>query len=90
MPKLASLAQNYPNPFNPITTIEFTIAQDGMTTLKVYDMLGKEVATLVNENLKAGILHQATFDASRLSTGVYFYRLLSGTHSQVRTLMLIK
>jgi hypothetical protein len=84
------LNQNYPNPFNPTTTIEFTLAEDGMTTLKVYDMLGKEVTTLVDEDLEAGVLHQATFNASRLSSGMYFYRLENGNQTQVRKLMLMK
>ena len=90
VPKVFALNQNYPNPFNPTTTIEFTLAEDGMTTLKVYDMLGKEVTTLVDEDLEAGVLHQATFNASRLSSGMYFYRLENGNQTQVRKLMLMK
>jgi hypothetical protein len=58
--------------------------------LKVYDIVGREVAVLVNENLEAGILHQAEFKASKLSSGVYFYRLLSGNSSIVKKLLLMK
>ncbi|MFA6457675.1 MAG: LamG-like jellyroll fold domain-containing protein, partial [Bacteroidota bacterium] len=82
--------QNYPNPFNPTTTIKFTIQVSGFTTLKVYDMLGKEVATLVNENLEAGVYHQKTFDASRLSSGVYFARLQSGNKILLKKMVLLK
>ena len=85
-----SLAQNYPNPFNPTTTITFTLAQDGMTTLKIFDILGREVATLVNEELKAGMLHQATFDASKVASGIYFYRLESGNNLLIKKFVLIK
>jgi hypothetical protein len=84
------LYQNYPNPFNPSTTIEFTLAEDGMTTLKIFDILGHEVITLVNEALKAGILHQITFDASKLTSGLYFYRLNSSNQTQLKRLLLMK
>jgi photosystem II stability/assembly factor-like uncharacterized protein len=84
------LSQNYPNPFNPTTTIEFTLAEDAFTTLKVYDIIGREVVTLVNENLQAGVLHQATLNANKLSSGMYFYRLESGRQTQVKKLILLK
>lgn len=74
-PRDFTLSQNYPNPFNPSTTIEFTLPEDGKASLKIYDVLGREVATLVNGELKAGVLHQATFDASKFSSGIYFSRL---------------
>ncbi len=88
--KVFSLSQNYPNPFNPATTIEFTLAEDGLTTLKIYDVLGREVATLVKEELKAGVVHQVAFDASRFCSGIYFYQLESGSQTQVRKLLLMK
>jgi hypothetical protein len=66
------LLQNYPNPFNPTTTIEFKLEKDGPTKLRIFDILGREVATLVNKQMKAGILHQVQFDASQLPSGIYF------------------
>jgi len=74
-PMTFELSQNYPNPFNPTTTIEFTLSHDGMTTLKIYNELGQEVATLVNEDLKAGEYHKAVFNAQNLASGIYFARL---------------
>ena len=84
------LSQNYPNPFNPTTTIEFTLQKDGMTTLKIYNILGQEVATLVNEQLKAGAYHKAIFNAHNLASGIYFARLQSGAQVQLKKLMLLK
>ena len=69
--------QNYPNPFNPITTIKYSIAKPELVTLKVYDILGKEIATLVNESQKSGN-YEVEFNASNFASGVYFYRLQSG------------
>ncbi|HET6273426.1 MAG TPA: T9SS type A sorting domain-containing protein [Bacteroidota bacterium] len=83
------LSQNYPNPFNPGTEINFTITRAGLTTLVVYDMLGREVATLVSENLTAGA-YTATFDASRLSSGTYMYTLTSGGNRISKKMMLVK
>jgi hypothetical protein len=90
IPHVFALNQNYPNPFNPSTTISFTLAQNGFTTLKIYDMLGREVAMLVNGNLKAGVINTVTFNASKLSSGVYFSRLVSGSSAQVKKLVLMK
>jgi hypothetical protein len=84
------LGQNYPNPFNPTTTISFTLAEDGLTTLKVFDILGREVAVLVNEELKAGTLHKVTFNASQLASGMYFYTLSAGDYSNLKKFILIK
>ena len=69
------LEQNYPNPFNPSTTIEFSIPQNGFVTIKVFNVLGKEIATLINEQVMAG-KHKIDFNATGLSSGVYFYKLL--------------
>jgi hypothetical protein len=74
IPVTYSLEQNYPNPFNPTTTIRYQLPKDGMVTLKVYDMLGAEVATLVNEEKVSG-KYEINFDASKLASGVYIYRL---------------
>jgi len=90
VPKEFALAQNYPNPFNPTTTISFTLAEDGHVSLKVFDMLGREVQTVVDGNLKAGELHNAVFDASGLSSGIYFYRLETTKNSLVNKMMLLK
>jgi hypothetical protein len=74
-PRVFTLNQNYPNPFNPTTTIEFTLEHDGHVSLKVYDILGREVATLVNQDMKSGVYQQAVFDGARFASGVYFYRI---------------
>ncbi len=83
------LFQNYPNPFNPTTTVKFSLPKAGMVSLKVYNTLGQKVATLLNEYMKAG-LHQVTFNAGNLSTGIYFYRLDSKNHSEVKRMILLK
>lgn len=90
-PSNFSLSQNYPNPFNPSTTINFTMPEAGMVILKVYDVLGKEVATLVDKELNAGTYSQ-NFDASNLnlSSGIYFYRLETGNFIQTKKMMLVK
>jgi hypothetical protein len=84
-----TLDQNYPNPFNPTTKIKFVIPQEGQVTMKVYNVIGKEVATLVNQQMKAGS-YEANFDASQFSTGVYLYRLTVGNFTSVKKMMLIK
>jgi hypothetical protein len=73
-PKAYALYQNYPNPFNPSTMINFSLATDSRVTLKVFNVLGQEVATLLNKNMVAG-LHEINFDASNINTGVYLYRI---------------
>ena len=83
------LRQNYPNPFNPSTTIEFTLPQNNFVTLKVYNVLGKEVAQLLNKNISAGV-HQVQFDASSLTSGIYFYRISAGQYVSVKKMILLK
>jgi hypothetical protein len=83
------LGQNYPNPFNPATKIDYAILRSGYVSLKVYDLLGREVATLVAGAQDAG-QHTATFDAARFSSGVYFYRLQVGTGTLTRKMVLMK
>ena len=85
-----SLKQNYPNPFNPSTNITFSILNESFVTLLIYDILGKEVAQLVNKKLKTGS-YNFSFDASKLSSGVYFYRLtaISGAGKFIETQKMI-
>ncbi|CAN5140068.1 hypothetical protein BH23BAC3_BH23BAC3_05060 [soil metagenome] len=89
MVKQLRLDQNYPNPFNPTTSISFQLPERSEVSLKIYDVVGREVAILVNEPLSAGE-HTATFDASSLPSGVYFYRLETTTGSLSRKMTLIK
>jgi len=90
VPKVFALQQNYPNPFNPTTTITFTLAQDGFTTLKIYDVLGREVAVLVNGEMKAEVENAVSFNASKFSSGVYFSKLESHGNAQIKKLVLMK
>jgi hypothetical protein len=89
LPNKFALRQNYPNPFNPKTSILFRIADFGFTTLRVYNILGNEVVTLVNEELPAGE-YQIEFDATRLSSGTYFYTLTSGSFRETKKMILLK
>ncbi len=79
----------HPNPFNPTTTIKYQLPKSSFVTLKVYDILGREVRTLVDERERAGY-YSFTFSASDLASGVYFYRLQAGSFVQVRKLMILK
>jgi hypothetical protein len=88
-PNVFYLGQNYPNPFNPSTNIKYSVPADGNVTLKVYDILGKEVITLVDEFKQAGTF-DVTFDGSSLSSGVYYYRLTSAEMTTTKKLMLTK
>ena len=96
VPSSFALAQNYPNPFNPLTIIKYTIAGPGgsglgasKTMLVVYDVLGREVATLVDD-MKAAGSYEVRFDASRLASGIYIYRLTAGSFTQAKTMLLVK
>jgi photosystem II stability/assembly factor-like uncharacterized protein len=89
MPTLFSLKQNYPNPFNPSTVIEFALPQQSQVNLTIYNVLGEPVATLVDEVRPAGT-YSSRFDATRLATGIYFYRLKAGEFQQTRKLVLLK
>jgi hypothetical protein len=84
-----SLAQNYPNPFNPSTTIYYSLPKSSNVKLTVFDVLGNEIVTLVNENKLAGT-HKMDFNAGYLASGVYFYKLVAGDFTQVRKMTLIK
>jgi hypothetical protein len=89
LPAGYSLGQNYPNPFNPTTNIEYSISTSGHVSLKVFNNLGQEVATLFEGNRQAG-KHVATFDGSGLASGVYLYRLESGNVSLAKKFVLMK
>lgn len=89
IPSNVTLAQNYPNPFNPTTNIEFSIPKNAWVQLSVYNMLGQQVSTLVNKPLTAGT-HTVTFNASHLSSGIYFYRIEVGDQINTRKMLLVK
>ncbi len=84
-----SLSQNYPNPFNPSTMINYHLPMNSFVSLKVFDLVGREVATLVNENLPVGA-HEAKFNASSLSSGMYFYTLQAGNYRAAKKMVLVK
>jgi spore coat protein A len=84
-----SLDQNYPNPFNPSTTINFSVPENSQVTLKIFDVLGSEVSTLINQVVPAGN-HEVQFDATGLPSGVYFYNLTAGNFVQNKKMMLMK
>ncbi|GIK20854.1 MAG: M1 family aminopeptidase [Ignavibacteriaceae bacterium] len=88
-PQTFSLEQNYPNPFNPVTKIKFTLASNEYTTLKVYDIIGKEITTLVNNQMEKGH-YEINFDASNLPSGVYFYTLNAGGYKETRKMILMR
>lgn len=89
IPTKFALSQNYPNPFNPITRIEYQIPKESFVSLKVYDILGREAASLINANLQPGF-YMYDFDASALSSGVYIYKLTAGTFEKTMRMMVIK
>ena len=83
------LSQNYPNPFNPTTNIKFTIPKSGHVSLKVFDIMGREMVSLINENLETGE-YEVSLNGSNLNSGVYFYQLKAGNFVSTRRMMLIK
>ncbi|RCK71599.1 MAG: hypothetical protein IGBAC_2221 [Ignavibacteriae bacterium] len=97
LPESFELSQNYPNPFNPLTTIEFSLPEDAIVSLKVYNILGQEVATLADKELFTAGKNEIDFDASNLTSGVYFYRITAESieqsmqkYDQVKKMLLIK
>ncbi|MDO8469763.1 MAG: T9SS type A sorting domain-containing protein, partial [bacterium] len=88
-PSSFSLGQNYPNPFNPATVISFQLTVSGYASLKVYNVLGQEVATLVDETMQAG-MHEFMYEVSNLASGVYIYRLQSGGNVATQRMTLMK
>lgn len=89
LPNQFALEQNYPNPFNPTTTIEYRLPEKSNITLKIYDVLGREIVTLVNEEKEAGI-YRIDFDASKLTSGVYYAQIYAGLFNQVKKMTLVK
>jgi hypothetical protein len=89
LPENFLLAQNFPNPFNPTTTINYQIPEFSFVSLKVYDVLGSEIRTLVNEEKQSGI-YNVEFDATKLTSGIYFYRLQAGDYVATKKMVLMK
>lgn len=89
LPTAFELSQNYPNPFNPVTTIQYSIPQRSNVTLKVYDVLGKEIAVLVNEEKDRGV-YTAGFDGTGLASGMYLYRLKAGSFVETKKMILLR
>lgn len=89
LPEKISLLQNYPNPFNPITNIEFSITKSSFVKLAVFDITGRELETLVNQNLNAGS-YKADWDASKYSSSIYFYRYEAGEYTETKKMILVK
>jgi len=89
LPTVFALHQNYPNPFNPVSTIKYDLPRDVQVTIKVYDILGREVKVLVDQFMKAGY-QQAQFDGTNLASGVYFYRIEAGSFVSSRKMVLLK
>lgn len=89
LPLVYSLGQNYPNPFNPATVIKFSVPEASQVTMKVYDILGKELFVLVNSKMQSGN-YEVSFNASQLPSGVYFYKMEAGSFSETKKMMLIK
>ncbi len=88
IPVAYNLSQNYPNPFNPTTTIEFSIPNSGFVTLKIYNVLGEEITTLVSEKLSFGS-YAYNWDARNLASGIYLYRLQAGDYIETRKMVLM-
>jgi Secretion system C-terminal sorting domain len=89
VPEEFSLKQNYPNPFNPTTKIEFSIPSDNNVEIKMFNVQGMEVATLLNEQRQSGI-HNIEFNAGNLASGIYFYKIVSGNYSEIKKMILLR
>ena len=89
IPSGFNLSQNYPNPFNPTTKIKFAIPEEGSVSIKIYNALGNEVKTIVNEQMKSGS-YEVTFDASQLPSGIYFYKLQANSFAATKKMVLLK
>ena len=89
IPEKFTLYQNYPNPFNPATTIKYSIPKASFVTLKVYDILGREINTLVNKEQKVGV-YKIQFNSNKLSSGVYFYKITAGNFVNTKKFIILK
>ena len=89
IPTVFKLEQNYPNPFNPSTTIKFAVPERSSVLIKVYDITGSEVATIINEEMEAG-WYEKSFNPKALSSGVYLYRMQAGNYVNIKKMLLIK
>jgi len=89
VPKEFQLYQNYPNPFNPVTSIKFDIPKSSLVKIKVYDITGKEITELVNQEMSAGV-YETTWEASGFASGVYFYKITAGDFNKVLKMVLVK
>ena len=88
-PTSFALYQNYPNPFNPVTTIQFSLPHSSFVILKIFNLLGEEVGTLVSEELNAGT-YKRDWNAERLASGVYYYRIQTKEYTETKKLLLLK
>ena len=89
LPSKYNLFQNYPNPFNPVTTIKYSVPGSSFVSLKVYDILGRAIESIVNEEKSPGV-YTVKFDGSTLVSGIYFYRLHAGNYSETKKFILMK
>ncbi|PKL84172.1 MAG: hypothetical protein CVV24_01335 [Ignavibacteriae bacterium HGW-Ignavibacteriae-3] len=89
LPNSFALHQNYPNPFNPSTKIKYDLSSESKVVIKIYDMLGRELEKLVDENQYAGI-YSIEFNATKYSSGIYYYKLQAGNYTAVKKMLLIK
>jgi hypothetical protein len=89
-PYIFALNQNYPNPFNPTTLINYSIAKQSLVSLRVFDILGREVAALVNNELRQQGDYEVTFNGENLPSGIYYYKLTAGDYTDVRKMILMK
>jgi hypothetical protein len=90
LPTEFALNQNYPNPFNPVTTIKFGLPSEASVDLRVYNILGQEVAVLINNEMKTAGNYDVSFNAKGLTSGIYFYRLTTGSFVETKKMILLR
>jgi hypothetical protein len=89
IPTEFAMNQNYPNPFNPVTTIKYQLPKAELVTIKIYDIIGKEISTLINRTQNAGY-YEVNFNAGKLSSGIYFYKMVAGDFVSIKKLVVLK